>query len=144
MLQCSKVADVVLSKPGAPHLRMNNDHWQVAEIVPAAITCRQGRVASCPMCAAAVELRIQWRLPFRPSADDQLQLPPDEGDEGDEPEAFVAPGGNGGGNNLFPELQVCWTCAPVCNPCWHEVMVLPRALGQRSHDQADMTCFCVR
>lgn len=60
------------------------------------------------MCATAVELRIQWRLPFwsrRP--DDQLLLPPEDDADADEAAALVPPpGGNGGGHNLFPELQV--------------------------------------
>jgi hypothetical protein len=68
------------------------------------------------MCATAVELRIQWRLPFwsrRP--DDQLLLPPEDDADADEAAALVPPpGGNGGGHNLFPELQVGLADCTVC------------------------------
>ena len=57
------------------------------------------------MCAAAVELRIQWRLPIHGGGDGALELPADEdGDDEDEGPA-CAPAGRGPGN-LFPELQV--------------------------------------
>lgn len=75
-------------------------------------------MASCPMCATAVELRVQWRLPFQPAADDQLQLPPEEGEDGDDGGPLVPPGGGApAANNLFPELQVCLKLCCVV-PAW--------------------------
>lgn len=57
------------------------------------------------MCAATVQLRIQWRLPFWPAADDELETPEDDGGDGEEELPFPPPVAGMPGN-LFPELQV--------------------------------------